>query len=224
MKNHAILEKNLGYKFRDKALLRRALTHKSKMRCESNERLEFLGDAVLDLIVSDFLFANFAGADEGELSRMRAALVNEKSLAKIALNLGLGEHIFMSNAEENNDGRNKPSLLSDTLESLIAAIYLESGFERAKSAVLSLLNANYPHIDAAHLAKDYKTRLQEYTQAILAQAPEYETLRAFGPDHKKLFEIALKLDGKEFARATAGSKKEAQQMAAKITLEKLKFE
>ena len=194
-----------------------------KIHSRNNERLEFLGDAVLDLIVGEFLFFKFAHHSEGELSKLRAALVNEKSFAKIALNLELGKYIFMSNAEENNDGRNKPSILSDALESVIAAIYLEAGFERAKSVALSLLEANFPHIDEAHLIKDYKTKLQEYTQATLAQAPEYETLRAFGPDHKKCFEVALKLGGKEFARATANSKKEAQQMAAKITLERLNF-
>ena len=154
-------------------------------------------------------------------TKLRAALVNEKSFAQISLNLELGKYIFMSNAEQNNDGRSKPSILSDALESLIAAIYLEAGFERAKSVALSLLETNFPHIDAAHLVKDYKTKLQEFTQSAMAQAPEYETLRAFGPDHKKQFEIALKLDGKEFARAVAGSKKEAQQRAAQITLEKL---
>ena len=273
MKDFANLEKNLGYEFKDKALLKEALTHKStvsfakfnknssqketknsaknendltknsaqnetnaknssqnktapkppKIHSRNNERLEFLGDAVLDLIVGEFLFFKFAHHSEGELSKLRAALVNEKSFAKIALNLELGKYIFMSNAEENNDGRNKPSILSDALESVIAAIYLEAGFERAKGVVLSLLEANFPHIDEAHLIKDYKTKLQEYTQATLAQAPEYETLRAFGPDHKKCFEVALKLGGKEFARATANSKKEAQQMAAKITLERLNF-
>ena len=263
MKDFANLEKNLGYEFKDKALLKEALTHKStvsfakfnknssqketknsaknekdltknsaqnetsaknsaqnksaefspsqnktaskppKIHSRNNERLEFLGDAVLDLIVGEFLFFKFAHHSEGELSKLRAALVNEKSFAKIALNLELGKYIFMSNAEENNDGRNKPSILSDALESVIAAIYLEAGFERAKGVALSLLEANFPHIDEAHLIKDYKTKLQEYTQATLAQAPEYETLRAFGPDHKKCFEVALKLGGKEFARATA---------------------
>ncbi|TQR58182.1 ribonuclease III [Campylobacter troglodytis] len=254
MKDFTQLEKKLGYEFKNKALLKEALTHKSilsispktrlekspaqnkahknedkktrslKIHSPNNERLEFLGDAVLDLIVGEFLFFKFKSHSEGELSKLRAALVNEKSFAKIALNLDLGKYIFMSNAEENNEGRNKPSILSDAFESVIAAIYLEAGFDRAKSIALSLFEANFPHIDAAHLIKDYKTKLQEYTQATLAQAPEYETLRAFGPDHKKSFEVALKLDGKEFARAIANSKKEAQQMAAKITLERLNFE
>lgn len=221
MKDFVELERNLGYTFKREALLREALTHKSAKKPYNSERLEFLGDAVFDLIVGEFLFFKFQKHSEGELSKLRAALVSEKSFAKIALNLELGKYIFMSNAEENNDGRTKPSILSDTLEALIAAIYLESGFAVAKEIALALLEANFPHIDTIHLVKDYKTKLQEFTQSSMAQAPEYETLRAFGPDHKKQFEIALKLDGKEFARAVAGSKKEAQQMTAKITLEKL---
>ena len=221
MKDWTALQNNLGYHFKKKELLCEALTHKSAKKPYNNERLEFLGDAVFDLIVGEFLFFKFQKHSEGELSKLRAALVSEKSFAKIALNLELGKYIFMSNAEENNDGRTKPSILSDALEALIAALYLEAGFKKAKSIVLSLLETNFPHIDALHLIKDYKTKLQEFTQSSMAQAPEYETLRAFGPDHKKQFEIALKLDKKEFARAVAGSKKEAQQMAAKITLEKL---
>lgn len=221
MKDFVELEARLGYYFKQKELLFEALTHKSVKKSYNNERLEFLGDAVFDLIVAEFLFSKFIHYSEGELSKLRAALVSEKSFAKIALNLELGKYIFMSNAEENNDGRTKPSILSDALEALIAAVYLEAGFDEAKSIVLALLEANFPHIDAPHLVKDYKTKLQEYTQSSMAQTPEYETLRAFGPDHKKQFEIALKLDNKEFARAIASSKKEAQQIAAKLTLEKL---
>lgn len=221
MKDFVELEARLGYYFKQKELLFEALTHKSVKKSYNNERLEFLGDAVFDLIVAEFLFSQFAHYSEGELSKLRAALVSEKSFAKIALNLELGKYIFMSNAEENNDGRTKPSILSDALEALIAAVYLEAGFDEVKSIVLALLEANFPHIDAPHLVKDYKTKLQEYTQSSMAQTPEYETLRAFGPDHKKQFEIALKLDNKEFARAIASSKKEAQQIAAKLTLEKL---
>lgn len=221
MKDFVELEARLGYYFKQKELLFEALTHKSVKKSYNNERLEFLGDAVFDLIVAEFLFSQFTHYSEGELSKLRAALVSEKSFAKIALNLELGKYIFMSNAEENNDGRTKPSILSDALEALIAAVYLEAGFDEAKSIVLALLEANFPHIDAPHLVKDYKTKLQEYTQSSMAQTPEYETLRAFGPDHKKQFEIALKLDNKEFARAIASSKKEAQQIAAKLTLEKL---
>lgn len=215
------LELNLGYEFKDKALLTEALTHKSAKKPYNNERLEFLGDAVMDLIVGEFLFLRFKKHSEGELSKLRAALVSEKSFAHIALNLGLGDFIIMSNAERNNAGREKPSILSDVFEALMAAIYLEAGFAATKKVALALLNANFPHIDAPHLVKDYKTKLQEFTQAKLGEAPKYETLRAFGPDHKKQFEVALMLENREFARAVAGSKKEAQQECAKITLKKM---
>ncbi len=221
MKKLEFLEKELKYKFKDKNLLIHALTHKSFKKPYSNERLEFLGDAVLDLVVGEFLFHKFKNDAEGDLSKLRAALVNEKSFAKIASSLDLGSFIFMSVSEENNGGRTKPSLLSDALEALIGAVHLESGFERAKELVLVLIEKNYPQIDAKDLIKDYKTKLQEITQGKMGQTPEYETLRAFGPDHQKQFEIALKLEGKEVSRAIAKSKKEAQQMAAKIALEKL---
>lgn len=217
----ANLEQILGYKFKDKALFIEALTHKSAKKPYNNERLEFLGDAVMDLIVGEFLFLRLKKQSEGELSKLRAALVNEKSFAKIALNLGLGAVLVMSNAEQNNAGREKPSILSDAFEALMGAIYLEAGFARVKEIALALLNANFPHIDALHLIKDYKTKLQEFTQAKMGEAPKYETLRAFGPDHKKQFEVALLLENKEFARAVATSKKEAQQECAKITLEKM---
>lgn len=221
MQKFKILEEKLNYHFKDKALLTQALTHKSLKKPYNNERLEFLGDAVLDLIVGEFLFHKFKTNAEGDLSKLRAALVNEKSFAKLAEFLNLGEFIFMSVAEENNGGRTKPSILSDALEALIGALYLESGFLEAKKVALRLIEENFPRIDAKNLIKDYKTKLQEITQAKLAQTPEYELLRAFGPDHKKSFEIALKLEGKEVARAIAKSKKEAQQLAAKLTLEKL---
>lgn len=221
MQKFKILEEKLNYYFKDKALLTQALTHKSLKKPYNNERLEFLGDAVLDLIVGEFLFHKFKNNAEGDLSKLRAALVNEKSFAKLAEFLNLGEFIFMSVAEENNGGRTKPSILSDALEALIGALYLESGFLEAKKVALKLIEENFPRIDAKNLIKDYKTKLQEITQAKLAQTPEYELLRAFGPDHKKSFEIALKLEGKEMARAIAKSKKEAQQLAAKLTLEKL---
>lgn len=220
MEKIEILEKKLGYTFKDKQLIIKALTHKSFKKPYDNERLEFLGDAVLDLIVGEFLFHKFSNETEGDLSKLRAALVNEKSFAKMATNLDLGAFIFLSVAEQNNGGKTKPSILSDAFEALIAAVHLEAGYQKAKEIALSLIEQNYPQIDAQNLIKDYKTKLQEITQEQIGQTPQYETLRAFGPDHQKQFEIALKLDGKELARATAKSKKEAQQMAAKITLEK----
>ncbi len=222
MKNIEKLEHKLAYEFKDKNLLIHALTHKSFKKPYNNERLEFLGDAVFNLVVGEHLFHKFAKDAEGDLSKLRAALVNEKSFAKMAISLNLGDFIFMSIAEENNGGKQKPSILSDTLEAIIGAIHLESGFDLAKDIALKLIEKNFPQIDAKVLIKDYKTKLQEITQGKIGQIPQYETLRTFGPDHLKQFEIILKLEGEEFARAIARSKKEAQQMAAKIALEKLK--
>lgn len=214
------LEKSILYEFKDKDLLKQALTHKSQTGHKHNERLEFLGDAVLDLVVAELLFENFKDVAEGKLSKLRAALVNEKSFAKIASSIDLGKFILMSSSEQSNNGRNKPSILSDAFEAIIGAIFLESGFNKAKEISLFLIRKNFPDI-SLDLCKDYKTELQEYTQANMAQTPQYLTLRAFGPDHKKKFEVSLELDGKEFARAISSTKKEAQQIAAKITLEKL---
>ncbi|EAI5560313.1 ribonuclease III [Campylobacter lari] len=215
------LQERLNYHFENEQLLIEALTHKSYKKPYNNERLEFLGDAVMDLVVGEFLFFKFQKDSEGNLSKLRAALVNEKSFATLAQKLDLGACIFMSIAEENNDGRNKLSILSDAFEALMGALYLEIGFEKTKNIALNLLNEVYPHIDTQSLFKDYKTRLQEITQANMAGTPEYVVVKAFGPDHKKQFEIAVKIQGIEVARSTAGSKKEAQQQCAKIALEKL---
>ncbi|EAJ5678676.1 ribonuclease III [Campylobacter sp. IFREMER_LSEM_CL1846] len=215
------LQERLSYYFKNEQLLIEALTHKSYKKPYNNERLEFLGDAVMDLVVGEFLFFKFQKDSEGNLSKLRAALVNEKSFATLAQKLDLGACIFMSIAEENNDGRNKPSILSDAFEALMGALYLEIGFEKTKNIALNLLNEVYPHIDTQSLFKDYKTRLQEITQANMAGTPEYVVMKAFGPDHKKQFEIAVKIQGIEVARSIAGSKKEAQQQCAKIALEKL---
>ncbi|KAA6227226.1 MULTISPECIES: ribonuclease III [unclassified Campylobacter] len=217
-----ILEQNLNYIFKDKNLLRHALTHKSCKKDYNNERLEFLGDAVLALVVGEFLFDKFKKNAEGDLTKLRAALVSEKSFAKLANSINLGDFILMSEAEEKNGGKKKPSILSDAFEAVFGAMFLDTGFEKTKIIAKKLIELNYPKIDAKNLLRDYKTKLQELTQGVMGQTPVYELLRSFGPDHLKQFEIALKLDGKEMARAIAGSKKEAQQMAAKLTLEKLK--
>ncbi|MCR6591508.1 ribonuclease III [Campylobacter insulaenigrae] len=215
------LQERLNYYFKDENLLIEALTHKSYKKPYNNERLEFLGDAVMDLVVGEFLFFKFKQDSEGNLSRLRAALVNEKSFTHLAEKLELGTYIFMSAAEENNEGRNKSSILSDAFEALIGALYLEIGFEKTKQIALKLLEEVYPHIDTQSLFSDYKTKLQEITQADIASTPEYIVIKAFGPDHKKQFEIAVKIQGVEFARSIASSKKEAQQQCAKIALEKL---
>ncbi|MDR3346207.1 MAG: ribonuclease III [Campylobacteraceae bacterium] len=213
------LEKCLGYKFRDGELIAQALTHKSYTKTKNNERLEFLGDAVLDLVVGEYLYTKFPTKPEGELSKLRASLVSEKGFAHLALKIKIGEYILVSAAEENNQGRNKASLLSNAFEALMGAIYLESGLESVKEVVTKLLESVYPKIDIETLFRDYKTTLQELTQAHFGVTPEYTLLRSFGPDHKKEFEMAVVLRGRELARSKGGTKKEAEQGAAEQALE-----
>jgi len=224
MKDYVYLEERLGYTFQDKQLIIEALTHKSYKKPYNNERLEFLGDAVLDLIVGEYLFKKFPNSNEGVLSKIRASLVNESGFALLARAINLGEYMYLSLAEENNNGRDKPSLLSNAFEAIIgaSAIYLEAGLQKAKEIAISLLEECHPRIDLQSLSKDYKTTLQELTQATHGVTPIYKLIGSSGPDHKKEFEIAVVLDDKEISKAKGKSKKDAQQKAAQIALEKLK--
>ncbi|PHS56615.1 MAG: ribonuclease III [Sulfurimonas sp.] len=221
-KNIRALEETLAYKFKDEKLIIEALTHKSYKQPYDNERLEFLGDAVLDLIVGEYLFFKFPSSDEGKLSKIRASLVNESSFDKLARAINIGNYIYLSNAEQNNGGREKSSLLSNAFEAIIGAIYIESGLEVAKKVAITLIEKNYKDISLDSLFKDYKTTLQELTQAKYGITPEYKVVASRGPDHKKEFEVAVYIEDKEYARALGKSKKIAQQEAAEIAVEILK--
>ena len=221
MKNLDELEQSLDYHFEDPQLLIEALTHKSYKQPYNNERLEFLGDAVLDLVVGEYLFSNFPNFDEGKLSKMRASLVNEEGFTRLAEHINLGEFIFLSNAEENNSGREKPSLLSNAFEAVMGAIYLQVGLGHVEALMNRYLGEVYPVIDMSTLFKDFKTTLQELTQAEFGVTPDYRLVGTAGPDHKKEFEIAVFIQDKEYAKAKGKSKKVAQQEAAFIALEKL---
>jgi len=221
MNDYSHLEKRLNYTFTNKQLIIEALTHKSHKKPYNNERLEFLGDAVLDLIVGEYLFTKFPKSDEGILSKIRASLVNESGFTLLARELNLGSYIYLSLAEENNSGRDKPSLLSNAFEAIIGAVYIEAGLEVAKDISIKLLEECHPKIDLQSLSKDYKTALQELTQATHGITPHYEMLGSYGPDHKKEFEIAIVLNDTTIATAKGKSKKEAQQRAAKIALKEL---
>ncbi len=218
------LEKRLGYTFKDKKLIIEALTHKSFKQPYNNERLEFLGDAVLDLVVGEHLFTRFPKHDEGKLSKMRASLVNEEAFTRLANVIKLGSYIYLSNAEENNRGRTKPSLLSNAFEAIMGAIYLECGLDKVTEIMVKLLDETYEELTLDSLFKDYKTSLQELTQAHFGMTPEYCLIHSRGPDHLKEFEISVKIDGKEYASALGKSKKSAQQEAAEIALNILKKE
>ncbi len=218
------LQKTLQYTFSDKKLIIEALTHKSYKQPYNNERLEFLGDAVLDLIVGEYLFDKFPSYNEGYLSKMRASLVNEGGFTLLAKHIGLGDAIFLSNAEENNGGRSKPSLLSNAFEAVMGAVYLESGLETARQITIRLLEEVHSSISLDSLFKDYKTTLQELTQAHFGTTPEYRLVGSSGPDHKKEFVVAVIIDGKEYARSSGKSKKIAQQEAANVAMKLLKKE
>lgn len=217
-KNIENLEIALGYKFKNQKLITEALTHKSNKQPYDNERLEFLGDAVLDLIVGEYLFNKFDKSDEGNLSKIRASLVNENGFEKLAKSISLGDYIYLSNAEENNGGRDKSSLLSNAFEAIIGAIYLEAGLEEAKRVAIALIEKNHKDISLDSLFSDYKTSLQELTQARFGQTPEYIVVASRGPDHQKEFEVAVYIENREYARAIGKSKKIAQQLAAEMAV------
>ncbi|MEA2019184.1 MAG: ribonuclease III [Campylobacterota bacterium] len=221
-KKYQELEKCLDYQFKNKDLIIEALTHKSYKKVFNNERLEFLGDAVLNLIVGEFLFNQFPSSAEGDLSKIRASLVNEKGFTKLALAINLGDYIYLSEAEERNQGRKKASILSDAFEAIMGAVYVESGLEILKPMILKLLDDNYDEINLDELFSDYKTALQEVTQASFGAIPVYKLESAIGPDHEKEFELSLWINDKHYATAKGKSKKLAQQEAAKIVLKQLK--
>lgn len=221
MNKYSQLEESLNYTFQNKQLIIEALTHKSYKKPYNNERLEFLGDAVLDLIVGEYLYNKFPDSNEGILSKIRASLVNESGFTLLARKLNLGKYIYLSLAEENNNGRDKPSLLSNAFEAIIGAIYMESGLLAAQNIAISLLEECHPKIDLKSLSKDYKTTLQELTQATHGVTPDYKLLDSTGPDHQKEFEIAVVLNDNEISRAKGKSKKDAQQKAAQLALKEL---
>jgi len=226
MRNENISEfyECLGYEFKNENLITEALTHKSYTREYNNERLEFLGDAVLDLVVGEFLFNEFKDSEEGTLSKLRAALVNENSFTKLANEIRLGEFIYISPAEEHNNGRYKSSILSNAFEAVMGAMYLEAGLDKVREITLNLIFKVYKKIDPDKLLKDYKTTLQEITQAHFGCTPDYRLLSSSGPDHKKEFEIGIFINEKLYSQAKGHSKKVAQQNAAKDAIKILKKE
>jgi len=219
-----LLEKTLGYEFTDKKLIIEALTHKSYKQPYDNERLEFLGDAVLDLIVGEYLYKKFSKSAEGKLSKIRASLVNETGFDKLARSINIGDYILLSNAEENNGGREKASLLSNAFEAVMGATYLEAGLKVANDIAIDLIEKNHKEISLDYLFRDYKTTLQELTQARFGVTPEYKVIASRGPDHLNEFEVAVFIEDKEYARAVGKSKKIAQQESAELAVELLKQE
>ena len=222
----AALEVRLGYAFRDRTLGETALTHSSWLNEATapdrtdNERLEFLGDAVLALVVSDLLMRRLPDGAEGDLTRARAALVSEGGLARAAGALDLGRWIYLGRGEERTGGRARPSILANALEALMGAIYLDGGLEEAVGVAARLFAVEVADVEQ-HALADYKSRLQERAQALLQTAPVYQVVAESGPDHDKRFEVALLLTGREWGRAIGRSNKEAEQSAASRALDAL---
>jgi ribonuclease-3 len=222
----AALERALGYTFADRELLSTALTHRSyanehvRERPEDNERFEFLGDAVLGLVIGELLLRSFPHLTEGQLSVSRGTIVSEEGLSQVATDLGLGKWIRLGKGEDHSGGRAKPSILADALEALIGAVYLDGGFEAARHLVHDRMGTRVSAFDfqATH---DFKTQFQEMAQARLRMTPEYRILSESGPDHEKVFEVCVLVGGEEWARASGKSKKLAEQRAAELARQRL---
>jgi ribonuclease-3 len=222
----APLEQTLGHAFNQPDLLLTALTHSSfaNERGDAsghNERLEFLGDAVLELCVSETLFARFPEAPEGELTLLRSQLVNEASLAEAARRLSLDAHVLLGKGEANQGGRERPALLSDVFEAVIGALFLDGGYEAARDCIARMFQPVWPAKPAAPKTKDFKSRLQEYTQRVHKARPVYTLLGSSGPEHDKDFEVRLVLPGGREITATEKSVKKAEQLAARLALDAL---
>ena len=211
----------LGYRFRDPGLVLQAFRHSSYVNehvgagLEDNERLEFLGDAVLDLAVSHLLMEKNQEADEGELSRFRSMVVDEAGLHDVATRLQLGRYLLLGKGEDQSFGRQKPSILADVTEALIGAIYLDGGFDVTKKVIETLFSPLLKKLETDALVQDFKSLLQEFTQQAFKSLPKYRLTEETGPAHDKVFRIALAVNGTVLAEGMGKSKKEAEQCAAK---------
>lgn len=222
-----MLEAQIGYTFSDRSLLDTALTHRSFINENSepgimdNERLEFLGDAVLDLCISDLLMQKYPDFNEGQLSRMRSLLVNEYPLAAMGKNFSLGGYLRLGKGEESSGGREKNSILSNAFEALVAAVYLDSGYNTAFEVLKKLFEPLLDRGATDMLFRDFKTQLQEVSQELFKTIPRYSLKNEYGPDHDKTFVIQLAIADRVFTNGTGKSKKEAEQEAARKALEEL---
>jgi ribonuclease-3 len=225
------LQQAIGYRFRDRGLLEHAMTHTSRANedvsggVRDNESMEFLGDAVLGFVVADVLFRDFPEFDEGQKSKMKASLVSTATLAQQAERLDLGEHMLLGRGEEKTGGRRKQALLADSYEALIAAIYLDGGVEPARAFIVREFGPLIAEVRRTGVSdRDYKSALQELLQSRELPLPEYRLVGSIGPDHRKLFQVEVIVEGERIGDATGRSKKEAEQEAARAALEKLRIQ
>ena len=225
MNNYEEIEAKLGIVFKDKTLLDNALTHRSylnehrEIALQNNERIEFLGDAVLELLISTYLYTKYPEKPEGELTNIRAAVVRTESLAEESRNLGLGAHLRMSKGEKESGGSDKDYLLANTFEAVLGAIYQDQGLDVCRDYIERTLLRKVDRIVENNLFIDPKTQAQEIIQATFKVTPIYEVVKQEGPDHDKIFTVALKINNKEIAVGTGSSKQKAEENAAKATVE-----
>jgi ribonuclease-3 len=220
-------QSQLGYMFRDPELLRLALTHPSVAHeqgvpMQTNQRLEYLGDAVLQLALTRELYEKFPGFGEGPLTKARAKLVNRRTLAERARQVGLGQHLILSRGEELHGGRDRPSALADAFEALLGAIFLDGGFEAARELILRQFLSVFGELTVIPILENPKGELQELLQAFSSEAPRYHVVSATGPDHARIFECTVQHEGVELARGRGQSKKAAESEAALAALAALR--
>jgi ribonuclease-3 len=234
-KRYSELERRLGYRFRSLQLLDRALTHRSYIHAPdngtissrqeenlaANERLEFLGDSVLGMVTSQFLFEEFPGKSEGDLTKLKGTLVSEATLSRIARSICLGKYLNLSEDEDKSGGRQRTSIIADAYEAMIGAIYLDGGLAPAQKVIKNQILKRYPELANDKAFYNYKGELLEYMQALRLGMPRYEILVERGPDHQKKFTIAVLAKGKKMGKGEGYTKKEAEQKAAKMALENI---
>ena len=224
------LQAAINYHFNDSSLLREALTHKSFAHEQqgkssiSNERLEFLGDAVLELSITHILMERFPDYSEGKLTKLRAGIVNKDGVAAVARELNLGHYILLGRGEEGSSGRVKNSILANAYEALIAAVYYDGGYQQVFKLIENHFSQLIYEVGEKGMSRDYKTRLQEYSQSALGAIPEYVMVREEGPDHAKIFEVYVTINSIRYETGRGRNKKTAEQEAARRTLFKLKDE
>lgn len=227
-RNSKELLKKIGYKFKNEAYLKEALTHRSysneaeKMKRFNNEKLEFLGDAILNLITTEYIYELYEQKTEGELAKLKSQIISEPVFSTIANDIELGEYLYLSNGEIMSGGRNRRSILGDAFEALIGAIFKDSDYYTAKDVALKFLLGKINKLEEIEGTGDYKTVLQEFVQGKYRKMPEYKLLGTKGPDHDKIFEICVRWNNKIYGVGIGRSKKEAEKHAAKEALEKLK--
>lgn len=218
------LQTKLNYEFKDPSLIRTALTHSSyanEHRCQSNERLEFLGDSILGMVVAAYLYRLYPDMPEGKMTRLRAELVCEQSLHRVAARLGFGENLRLGKGEELSGGRERASILADCVEAVIAALYLDGGFDTARAFIMEHILSNLEQPDFAY-GSDYKTELQELVQQKPNQSLSYTMVAESGPDHRKTFTAEVRLNGAVLGSGEGRTKKEAEQNAACVALRALR--